>query len=356
MPSSFTWPILEDAAPSTAQATPLAGVNGAPQKTFEIKQRVPSVFDTSRASVIGGVLHAAGLEDHRLLVGDRAAIIEGVTSAGSIRYVALLDDPALTVQHVFPASFPSTLSITVTGKAVAVNLATGSGGNITTTPADVIAAIAASTSASALLLAQALGVGDGPVKLTREPLPLQYDGAAGARADMLLTQARGEDLTVIGENFGVYRPVLLSLSDAQFRLLIAALAYERKLTITAIERVLTIIYGDAATAGWATYELGNKTLIIELPTNVLSRKPASGTYLRSAATASTAPVTGDYLRANATQGFQPPAAPVHGDPASDIPNNSVYIGPSANGGETLRLAFKLVKAAGVKIIFKSRTE
>lgn len=72
--------------------------------------------------------------------------------------------PPITVAFVDPGANNAALSVVVTDSAIVVNLATGPGGAITSTAAQIAAAILASGAASALVTAVAGGTGAGVVQ------------------------------------------------------------------------------------------------------------------------------------------------------------------------------------------------
>ena len=362
----YFWPLLTP-TPSTptSPTTPFVALQGAPRKAEEIKQLVPPWMETRYPSLLGALLHALGVEDHRVTVGDRTLFIRGLNPAGNVLYVAKLDDAAIRVRHLYPTTSPSTLSVAVTGKDVLVTLGTDISGNITTTAASLRTALAASTATNDLVGLTTFGSENEPVGSTKEFIPLDPDGLEGARRDTFLAYARGDNLSVIGNNYGIAKPLLLSLSDDQFRKYIAALALRKKVSRESIEGILTALFGDKSTAGWAVYELRRRTITIEVTNTLLATGPGTGTFLRPTTTVSppssvpeqsTTVWTGDYLRASAVSSFVPRVRPVSGGPVSNIPNNSVY--PRARGATRPALlnVLKLVRAAGVQVEFRQRRD
>lgn len=69
--------------------------------------------------------------------------------------------PTITVTYVDPSANNATLSVSVVSQAITVNLATGSGGAITSTAAQIKAAIEASAAASALVVVELAASNDG---------------------------------------------------------------------------------------------------------------------------------------------------------------------------------------------------
>lgn len=69
--------------------------------------------------------------------------------------------PTITVTYVDPSANNATLSVGVVSQAITVNLATGSGGAITSTAAQIKAAIEASVAASALVVVELAASNDG---------------------------------------------------------------------------------------------------------------------------------------------------------------------------------------------------
>jgi hypothetical protein len=72
----------------------------------------------------------------------------------------------ISVAYVNPNANNATLAVTVTGKAIAVNLATGAGGAITTLASDIATAIAANATANALVGVANAGGNDGTGTVT----------------------------------------------------------------------------------------------------------------------------------------------------------------------------------------------
>jgi hypothetical protein len=298
------------------------------------------------------------VSDHHVTVGIRTLFIRGANPAGNVLYVAKQDDGSIRVRHLRPTTNPSPLTIAVAGKDVLVTLATDVLGAITTTAAQVKAAIAAVTAASDLVTVTTFGLANEAVGRTREFIPLDPDGLEGARRDILLDYSRGDDLVVLGNNYGVSKPFLLALTDAQFRQYIAALAFQKKCSRGSIEAILTVVFGPKATAGWNVYEsLRRRTITVEVTPMLLATGAASGTFLRAPSTrTSIALHTGDYLRANATTPFVPKVKPTPADMVSSIPNNSVYARIGGATRPVLLDLMKLVRAAGVRVEFRQRRD
>jgi hypothetical protein len=338
--------------------TPFTALTGAPRKAEEIKKLVPPWVETRFSSLIGALLHVMGLSDHQVTVGDRTLFVRGANPAGNVLYVAKQDDDSIRVQHLRPTANPSSLTVAVSGKDILVTLATDLLGDITTTPAQLKAAIAAVTAASDLVSVITFGLANEAVGSFRQFVPLDPDGLEGARRDILLDYARGDDLITLGNNYGVSKPFLLALSDDQFRRYIAALAFQKKCNRRSIEALLTIIFGPRETAGWNVFEsLRRRTITIEVTSALLATGPASGTFVRTPPTrTSTVFHTGDYLLAHATEPFIRRVKPFPGSPVSSIPNNSVYVRMRGASRPVLLNVMKLVRAAGVQIEFRQRRD
>lgn len=106
----------------------------------------------------------------------------------ALTYTAVTAGPggdAISIEYVDPAANDASLSVGVVGDAITVNLATGGGGAITSTAADVLAAIEASGPAAALVTvaidAADTGAGDdGSGVVTAMALANLASGANGA--------------------------------------------------------------------------------------------------------------------------------------------------------------------------------
>lgn len=339
-------------------ATSFVALTGAPRKAEEIKKLVPPWVETRYSSLIGALLHAMGVSDHHVTVGVRTLFIRGANPAGNILYVAKQDDGSIWLKHQRPTTDPSSLTIGVVDTDVLVTLASDVLGAITTTAAQVKAAIAAVTAANDLVTVMTFGLANEAVGRTREFIPLDPDGLEGARRDILLDYSRGDDLVVLGNNYGISKPFLLALTDAQFRQYIAALAFQKKCSRGSIEAILTVIFGPKALSGWNVYELlRRRTITIEVNSKLLVTGAASGTFLRTPSTrTSVALHTGDYLRPNAATPFLQRVRPTPTDPVSGIPNNSVYARMGGATRPALLDVMKLVRAAGVRVEFRQRRD
>lgn len=317
-------------------------------------------------SLIGAILHAIGVEDHRVTVGDRTLFIRGADPAGNVLYVAKVDDPSIRVKHLYPTVHPAALSVSVSGKDITVSLSTDGGGVINTTAALLRTTLAATPAADALVGLTTFGSEDKMVGSTREYIPLTPDGLEGARQGTMLNYALGDDLSILANNYGISKPFLLALTDVSFRKYIAALAVQKKCSRGSIEKILTAIFGPRLSAGWAVYEsLRRRTITIEVIPALLPVGAGTGTFLRPLAVVappastpqnSQAFYTGDYLRASAIDPFVPPVKPTTLDPVSSVLNNSPYVrGRSANRSVLLDV-MKLVRAAGVRVEFVQRRD
>jgi len=93
-------------------------------------------------------------------------VIDPTGANNTILYTAVTAGVAgngITVRYVDPAAISQALSVSVSGRAITVNLATDGAGVITTTATLLIAAIVASGAASALVTASAVGTVTGLV-------------------------------------------------------------------------------------------------------------------------------------------------------------------------------------------------
>lgn len=92
--------------------------------------------------------------------------VTGGTGAGDVTYTALAtgaDGNNISIEHVDPGAASQELSVVVTGTDIVVNLATGSNSAISSTAADVKAAVNADTYAARLVSAEDEGSGTGLV-------------------------------------------------------------------------------------------------------------------------------------------------------------------------------------------------
>lgn len=97
----------------------------------------------------------------------KATVTLNMTAATSdLTYTAVEDGYAgngISVVHVDPGAHDAALAVSVVGKAITVSLATGPAGAITSTAAQVKAAVNAHPAAAALVLCEDEGVGSGVV-------------------------------------------------------------------------------------------------------------------------------------------------------------------------------------------------
>lgn len=355
--TTYFWPLLPPpVTPAVPGPSPASGTQGVPRKVEEIKKLMPPVYETRYPSLLGAILHAIGLEDHRVAVGERTLLVRAQAPTGNVLYIARVDDPAIRVRHAVPTTVSSPLTITVTGKDVLVSLETDSFGQVSTTAAALKAALAASTAADALLYASTFGDGLGVVPGMREFTPLDPEGLEGARRGMFLRTAIGDDLLTIADNYGISKPFLLALTDTSFRQYIAALAFQKKCTRRTLEKVLTAIFGDKTATGWNVFEVRRKTITIEIPSTLLPTGPGTGLFLRTPSRDSTEAHTGDYLRASAVPTFVPRIRPTPSSAVSNITNNSIYARMRGANRPALLNVMKLVRAAGVKVEFRQRRD
>jgi hypothetical protein len=361
--TTYTWPLSSGSSGSTSAVPPVFTGVGSPRKAEEIKLLVPQWLETRFPSVPGALLQALGVEDQRVTVGDRTLFIRSTSNAnGNVLYVAKIDDPSIRVQQVTSSAPSAPLTIAVSGKDVLVSLATDAGGNNTTTASQLQAAVAASPAASALVSVTTFGTTNAIVGSTGSVyVYLDPDGLEGARRGLLLLDAAGSDLAIIGRNYGIAKPVLLGLTDDSFRAYIASIAFQKKVNRAIIEGVLTVIFGPKSTAGWSVYEsLRKKTITIEVGPLALPSGPVNSTFLRPLAVASpptSTPInstlydTGDYLRANVTVAAEGRVQPFAGGGLSAITNNSVYAKLRGANRPAFLNVMQLIRAAGVQAEF-----
>lgn len=351
----YFWPLLPAPPGPSTTVTPFIALQGVPRKAEEIKKFVPEWMETRYPSIIGAILHGMGIEDHRVTVGEHSLFIRGVNPAGNVLYVAKLNSDSIRVKHFFPISTSSPLSISVSGKDILVTLETDGAGAPLTTAAQLRVALAANTAANALVGLTTFGAENELVGKTNDYFPLDLDGLEGAARNLFLNYARGQDLSIIANNYGIPKPTRLSLKDTNFRQYIAALAFRKKCGRGSIEDLLTAIFGPRETAGWAVYETKRKTITVEVTEALLKTGPDGSTYLRAlSTTVSKDSHTGDYLRTTAVEPAFGRVKATSGSALSTITNNSVYLRLSGANRPILLEVMRLVRAAGVQVEFVQR--
>lgn len=337
--------------------TTYTAVDGAPRKAEEIKKLVPPWLETRYPSLAGAILHGLGVSDHQVAVGDRSVFVRGVNPTGDLLYVSKVDDGSIRIFNFVGASNPQVLAASVSGKDITITLETDINGIPTCTAAEVKAEIESVTAVDDLISVTIFGDGDDIVGRTREFIPFDPDGLEGARGDIILSKARGEDLAILARNYGVNKPVLLGLVDTAFRTYIQELAFKPKLIRDRIEGVLTVIFGPKETAGWEVYEIRKKTITIEIPNDLLASGPSVATFLRNGvAVISTVKWTGDYLLEDQNQPPYLRVKPTNVSPVGDPLNNSFYLSQTGSNRQVFLDVLKQVRAAGIKVEFKMRRE
>ncbi len=103
-----------------------------------------------------------------------------------------------------------------------------------------------------------------------------------ARAIVLRTAA-GEDLTIIGQNYGLKRFTFAITDDDLWRQLIPIYGPGKKAILDVFHRALTVALGDRATGGWGVYETEVNEIDVDVPASLIfGLAPgtlASATYL-----------------------------------------------------------------------------
>jgi len=167
---------------------------------------------------------------HGLDVAELTIDPTGTDNAVDIRAIEWgADGEDITVEYLHPA--PSTpLSVDVSGDAVTVNLATDAGGYVTTTAAEVAAAINADPAAGALIYADNAGYGV---------------VAAEAAANLALPQPSATWSANVAAWCAAYTAALAEIDDSP----LAAAIYHSDEPATAKQRADTIGVGSALIAG-----------------------------------------------------------------------------------------------------------
>ncbi len=177
-------------------------------------------------------------------------------------------------------------------------------------------------------------------------------GRQAARDGMALDKATGDDLVVIGQNYGVSKPTALTLSDDEFRRFIQMLALKPKQIRARIEEFLAIILGDKETVGWDVYELRPNVITIDLGRYSGEAGPTTATYLHDDATEdSTEAFPGDYTVEDSSED-----TPGELDVSTGIPDNGLYLAGDDSTFNSIGDVLRFVRAAGVKVEFKRSNE
>lgn len=136
--------------------------------------------------------------------GVRATLATGTAQANTgLTYTAVpigAAGNAPSVTYVEPAGNDQPLAVSVVGSAITVSLATGPTGDVTSTAAQVLAAVAASADALALVTIAATGESTGAGVLAAAAAASLSGGAAGT--------AVAASAFEVNERLGIWRPVL----------------------------------------------------------------------------------------------------------------------------------------------------
>lgn len=110
-------------------------------------------------------------------------------------------------------------------------------------------------------------------------LDLETSAIAQARAAVFIDSAAGEDLSIIGQNFGIPRPIARVGDDVLYRALIKALAFAPRGTMRPIYAVVEAFFGPQSTGGWRIFDPGGNKIVIWLVSLIESRLPSNASYL-----------------------------------------------------------------------------
>jgi len=152
-----------------------------------------------------------------------ASLLTGVvTSNNAITYTAVTPGKPgndITVHHKDPKANSQALSVSVSGTAITVNLATGVTGTITSTAAQVITAITASAAAALLIAAANTGVSTGAVavgaSVKAQALSGGADEAFPLNIPVLVTGSRNAaaGLDTVGDKLGTLPDAMDDIFD-----------------------------------------------------------------------------------------------------------------------------------------------
>ena len=204
-------------------------------------------ISTVRSSVIGLIGTAPNSK-----AAVAATLSTGVVASNNaITFTAAAENQAgnnITVQFVDPKAHSQSLSVSVTGSAITVNLATNSGGTVTSTATLVKGALAASAPAAALVTAASTGAsnGSGVVAATYKVKALTggLDEAFPLNTPVLVTGSRlgAAGLDTIGTKEG-------TLPDAMDAIFDQAGAMVVVIRVADGEGVISSIIGDGISTG-----------------------------------------------------------------------------------------------------------
>lgn len=105
-----------------------------------------------------------------------------------------------------------------------------------------------------------------------------------ARRDMMLLTSENDALTVIGQNYGVPRPPLLSNDDI-YRRCVQVLAWQPKTILFTTHALLEAIFGSQSQIvadgkrPWRVYEVNANEIVIEMPQDLISFSNEEASYL-----------------------------------------------------------------------------
>lgn len=103
------------------------------------------------------------------------------------------------------------------------------------------------------------------------------------RRDMLLSTTEDAALTVLGQNYGVPRPAILT-DDEIYRRCVQVLSWQPKMVLFVTEMLLAAIFGSQASLvsdskrPWRVYEVNANEIIVEIPSHLLATSNENASY------------------------------------------------------------------------------
>lgn len=182
-------------------------------------------------------------------------------------------------------------------------------------------------------------------------------GVQAVRDGIVLRTSEGDDLNMLGQNYGVFRPKDPNLTDAIFREYVQAMAWKSKTVRSRVEEVLTIVLGPKSLYGWEVYEPRPNTVVVDIGSYSAVSDPSFASYFGGdgetgyPAPAAPSPyfATGDYLAVDASVATPGSVDQIDGISVSNpILHNGLFVTSTAVVPE-LDDILRLVKAAGINV-------
>jgi hypothetical protein len=82
---------------------------------------------------------------------------------------------------------------------------------------------------------------------------------------LFIRTAVGEDLSLIGQNYGIKRPSFLTSDDDLYRKIIPLFATKKKSVLEIFYAALIALYGPQSTAHWHIFVINSNEVIVEIP-------------------------------------------------------------------------------------------